>query len=239
MLDAPAPPMRSSAEILSVARDVAARRSRLTALGAMGSGILVAAIAVAVFVVPHVVSGGKPTAPTPIAAASHTPPLASMPVAGDVHASAPRISTLLAAAIPAGLTAGPMQEADWSQQLRDGGHITSVRMPIHGPGGTGELDVSYRFDPTSAFAGDTCSLAAAARVEVVIPLDKAWCLEADLSGQPIRVTISSRDHNDVTTATRFLTGGFVTVVCRQGSLTAVPLTTIEVATIAANPSLLP
>jgi hypothetical protein len=76
-------------------------------------------------------------------------------------------------------------------------------------------------------------------VAVVTPDVPSTCRVIVIDGQPIRVSDTNGVRGQVITATRFLDGGFVVIVSRHGSLGTPPLVAAQVATVAADPAILP
>lgn len=236
ILDAPAPPIRASTEILASARRTMRRRAAMSALGAAAAlaTIVVGAVAIA-----SGISAGPRSGPPlpPAAAITHTPTVPGiepMPSLLDIDTHRAQILAALTNSVPAGLTPSHVESTMvWAIQAR-GAYITSARVAMNAKVGQvvgqGELEVHFCFESTEG----ACTAAFADSLAGITPDSRAVVA---VDGQQIAVGTDNAAR--VIIATRFLGGGFVTVVSRQGSLATAPLTPVQAATVTMNPAILP
>jgi len=274
MLDGPQPPLRTSDEALAVARRATRRRDRLRIAGS-GVAVMAAVTGAAALVVPS--AGGPAPAESPYASprerrANATPP-AVPPTWHQADGHGGEVVRILTAAVPAGFSSrleyGDAASTLQLQRPHGGGappFATVTSLILEADGKEGRLESMLHSDGTPAPTGDLCSAAIAARMDKMIGPADGGCQVVVVDGVQIRVaTTHDPDRGQVIAATRFLTGGFLTVFAQQGvvvyerdgdvppdathspepdpdhkpALDAPPLTGQQAAALAANPAMLP
>src|SRR5262249_25313489 len=147
---------------------------------------------------------------TPAASVSIRP-LPAMPSLHEIDGHTDQIAAVLDAAVPPGQVGGqPEAQFGWATVLRDQMYGTSVRVQILRSGG-GMLEAYYVF---AQAVDPPCSAAAVAAATAVLPGVDGNCTVVFAGGQAIQVTTGP----GAIEAIRFLRGGFVSIVARQGTL---------------------
>jgi len=264
ILDRPAPSPRSGSQVLAIARQAARRRNRL-AVGAAGvvTGALVTVI-VATAATSGLSAPGQSDRQATAAASTPAspPPVPAMP-ASNAHGS--RIAELLTAAVPGGYTtqvANGGTTVSWllDQESESDRYASQTRILMSKEDGQGLLSAVIVRDNGPAATGDLCSAAVAERLRPYTDGSALGCEVIIVDGVPIRTATES---GQTMTATRFLTGGLLMIRSarstdptggpptdaahpwyeplgqRRGPLVTAPLSTRQLAELAANPGLLP
>ncbi len=232
-LEVPAPPPRTSAEALMLARR-ANRRRDLGLVAASGVAVVVtlAAVAGTALLLPGTHRGGPPvTAPVAVpvrpAAPAVAVPVPPVPSKDAAQANAGRMQHLLLAAVPAGYTGAPEYPEPanmWLVEAARDKYAMLSGVVVSAGGGAGLLQAYLFRDGVAAPSGDLCSAAVTARLAPVIGGAGAPCQVYQIGGVPVRVTTEQDPERggQVVTAVRLLDGGFLSVVAQQGTVVYQP-----------------
>ncbi|GHJ49360.1 hypothetical protein Cs7R123_67020 [Catellatospora sp. TT07R-123] len=216
ILDAPAPPLRDSAQVLAAARHADRRRTRLAAGGGLACAALAAAAVAALL---PAAPGPAPLAQqTPTAAAVSAVPLPRLPGPDAAHAHGGRIAQVLTGAVPSGYAVRPDGATDTWRLAADAGalprYVSVTRLVVSDDGGEGSLSAALIGDGGGVPGGDLCAAAVTTRLTAYVELGPATCAVATVGGVAVRTDTAA---DGGLTATRFLTGGFLTVRWRPGT----------------------
>ena len=277
MLEVPEPPLRTGAEVLAVARRSTSRR---TGLRVAGAGLAAAAAVAVVTSAPGVLARSDP-ADAPLAATRSVAPAPvvvppALPGWQQTDAHGDQVLRLLLAAVPAEYAARPEYgDSDSTATLQLGRpgaeeplpYASSTSVLVAADGQEGRLAAFVGADGKPAPTDELCSATVAARMTPLIGPADAGCEVITVDGVPIRVTAQlDPEVGQVKAATRFLTGGYLTIFVQQGTpayqpdesqpppdalrsrssdatgkprLGTLPLTSAQAAALAANPAILP
>lgn len=266
VLTAPPPPRYDSTQVLAAAHR-ARRRARLAAAGTLGVLATTLAVAVALPAVLRQDTAPIPpaTSTAPAAPAPSPPAPAPAPAPAELTGHGSRLQQGLVDALPAGVTVGPGDPSAWTL---DGGRIPEIEaaavasMPVAGPAGAGLLSAVVAVDGAPAPAADLCTPQATARLSWYAKSAMISCEVVTIDAVPIRVTTEQDPAvGTVLRAVRLLDGGFLSVqqTARPPEQSWQPdlvrpwrerasqhwlagpslLTTQQLATVAADPALLP
>ncbi|MBV1851813.1 hypothetical protein [Catellatospora tritici] len=207
ILDAPAPPLRDSAQVLAVARHAARRRARLAAAGGLACVALAAGAVTALLPVAPM---STPLAqPSPTAAASR--PQVPLPGPDAAQAHGATIAQVLAEAVPPGYTTRPEPTSTWrlAGDTAGGPHYVSVtRLVVSDADGAGTLSIGLFGDGADPAPGDLCGAAATARLAAYGETGAGACAVTSVGGVAVRTDTAADGR---VTAVRFVPGGFVAV----------------------------
>jgi hypothetical protein len=259
-LAVPAPPMRAGEDVLAQARRSTVRRQRMVAASAVA-----VVCAIAVLIVGRTTA--SPALP-PVVAAPASPSWSPAPVpraeAAPAHGHV--VYPLLLAALPPGYTGSllyPLSDDTTvypSGQLPAGAvSLISMLATVRVVDGTGEgaLWAIIVYNGHPVVAGDLCVTSPAPQTDS--------CTVIVVNGVPIRITTEhDNERKAVIVATRYLDGGYLSVISQQGratddpdttrpsdaeavvrahspvpALASPPLTPQQLAELTANPSMLP
>jgi len=226
ILERPAPPMRDSERVLTIAQRSARRQARIT----VTMGGLVAAAIVAITAAAGTLDGAPGTPrPAVLLTSVASPSLSPAPDWEKTGPDTARFAQLLAEALPAGYRSQPAFGTHGTDTWTSADSYASRTQLVVSTGkGQGMLSATVVKDGAAAPSGDLCAAAVTARLDAYNPDGDANCQVITIDGVPIRATTTAKG----STATRFLADGFLIVDWHPSW--QVPFTIQQLATVAAT-----